>query len=83
MFPSEIAILMAVKEARELTAKQLTYATDITGACLRYLCNSLARRGYLQHDNSRGFRITFKGNKAISGTLREMKPRTVDKIKAL
>ena len=39
MFPSEIAILVAIEEAEELTTKQLTHVTDVTGAALRYLCD--------------------------------------------
>ena len=75
MFPSEIAILMAIEEAEELTTKQLTHVTDVTGVALRYLCNSLIRRGYLARNSSRGYRITARGKKAILEALREMKLR--------
>jgi DNA-binding IclR family transcriptional regulator len=67
MFPSEVAILMAIEEAEELTTRQLTHVTDVTGVHLRYLCNSLVRRGYLEPANSRGYRVTFKGKEAIWG----------------
>ncbi len=73
MFPSEIAILIAIEEVEELTIEKLTHVTDITGVALRYLCNSLVRRGYLERNNLRGYRITFKGKEAISQTLCEMK----------
>ncbi len=66
MFPSEIAILVAIEEAEELTIKQLTQVTDVTGAALRYLCDSLIRRGYLEQSSSRGYRITIKGKETSS-----------------
>ena len=65
MFPSEIAVLAAIEEAEELTPKQLTHVTDITGVQLRYLCDSLVRRGYLRQNDSKEYQITFKGRQAV------------------
>jgi len=73
MLPNEIAILLAIEEAEKLSIQQLARVTDITGVALRYSCNSLIKRGYLEQNNSRGYRITFKGKEVILEALREMK----------
>ena len=73
MFPNEIAILRAVKKNNELGLQQLTHVTDISGAYLRYICNSLSLRGYLKSDNLKGYQATPKARKAISDALRETK----------
>ena len=66
MFPNEIALLMAVNEKEGLGVPQLTHVTDITGSYLRYICNSLSLRGYLEYNNPKGYLATRKGKKAIS-----------------
>ena len=66
MFPNEIVILMALEEAEVLTARQLNGATDVTGAAFRHMCNSLVRRGYLESNGSRGYRITAKGKETLN-----------------
>ena len=70
MFPNEIAILMAAKEKESVGIQQLTHVTDISGAYLRYICNSLSLRGYLELRKSQGYQATRKGKKAISEALR-------------
>jgi predicted transcriptional regulator len=71
MFPSEIAVLISVEEAERLTLQQLTRVTDLTGTPLRYFCNSLVRRGYLEEHNSQGYQVTVKGKKAILEALND------------
>jgi len=83
MFPSEVAILMAIGKGEELTTKQLTHVTDITGVYLRYLCNSLIKRGYLEWSNPKGYQITPKGKEAISGDHTRNETGAKDKIKTL
>ncbi len=73
MFPNDIAILVAIEEAEELTIKQLTYVTDVRGVALRYLCNSLVRRGHLEQNDPRGYRITFRGKRVLLKTPHETK----------
>ena len=65
MFPSEIVILMAIEEADKPDIQKLAHATDIKGIYLRYLCDSLIRRGYLSGNDSREYRVTSKGKEAI------------------
>ena len=71
MFPNEIAILMAVEEAGELTMQQLAHVTDVVGVSSRHLCNSLISRGYLIRTSARGYSNTFKGKKVILDTNNE------------
>ena len=44
MFPNEVAILTAVRQNKELGLPGLTHVTDISGAYLRHICNSLSLR---------------------------------------
>lgn len=45
MFPSELAILMAIAVAGDSGKKLLTHPMDVTGECIGYLYGSLVRRG--------------------------------------
>ncbi len=72
MFPTQIAILMAVEEAEQLTIKQLTYVTDVRGPALGYLCDSLDRYGYLEQNDSKGYCLTSEGKKVLSESVDEM-----------
>ena len=65
MSPNEVAILRAVKENEEVGVRQLTRVTDITGSYLRYICNSLCLRGYLERKNPIGYQATWKGKRAV------------------
>lgn len=64
MFPSEV-ILMTIEEANKPSIQQLAHVTDISGIYLRYLCDSLIRRCYLMKNDSREYRVTSRGEKAI------------------
>ena len=83
MFPSEMVILMAIAVARDSGKKLLTQPMDVTGEYIGYLCNSLARRGYLKENSSRGYQLTSKGGETIFEFLRENKIRVKDTIKTL
>ena len=70
MLPNEVAILMAIKENEELGVQRLTHVTDIAGSFLRYICNSLCLRGYLECKNPKGYQARRKGKKTIFDALR-------------
>jgi len=65
MFPNEVAILTAIKENGGLGLQQLTHVTDISGSCLRYVCNAMCLYGYLERKNTKEYQATRKGEKAI------------------
>ncbi len=72
MFPNDIAILMTIEEAEELTIKQLISVTDVRGIALRYLCNLLVRYDHLEQNDSRGYCIAFRGRGVLLETIHEM-----------
>ncbi len=72
MFPSEVAILMAVEQGEPVTARQLTHVTDVVGPALGYLFTSLIRRSYIEPSGSGVYRITLKGREVIAEALSEM-----------
>ena len=83
MFPSEMVILMAIAVARDSGKQLLTQPMDVTGEYIGYLRDSLARRGYLKQNSSRGFQLTPRGGEALFEFLRENKTRVKDTIKTL
>ena len=70
MFPNEVAILIAIKENETLGIHQLAHVTDIRGAYLRYVCNSMCLHGYLERKKPKGYQATREGEKAIFDALR-------------
>lgn len=83
VFPSEIIILLAIAVARGSGKKLLTRPMDVTGEYIGYFYDSLVRRGYLQGNSSRGYRLTPKGREAILEFLQENETRINDTIKML
>ena len=83
MFPSEMAILMAIAVTRDSGKKLLTRPMDVVGGYIAYLYDSLLSCGYITKDNSREFQITSEGREALSEFLYENKTRVKDTIKAL
>jgi len=71
MSPNEVVILMAINESDGLGVQQLIHTTDIAGPYLRYICNSMCRRGYLERKNPEGYQSTWEGKKAIFEALCE------------
>ena len=83
MFPSEMAILMAIAVTRDAGKKLLNRPMDVVGIYVGYLYDSLVRRGYLKRGGSKGYQLTPKGKEALSEFLYENKTRVKDAIKAL
>ncbi len=83
MFPSEMAILMAIASTRDSGKKLLTRPMDVVGEYIGYLCDSLVSRGYLKKDGSREYRLTSKGREALFEFLYENKTSVKNAIKTL
>ena len=83
MFPSEMAILMAIAVARNSDKKLLSRPMDVTGEYIAYLYNSLVRRDYLKGDSSRGYQLTLKGREALFEFLRKNETRVKDTVETL
>ena len=83
MFPSEMVILMAIVVAGDSGKKLLTRPMDITGEYIGYLYHSLARRGFLSGNGSRGYQLTSRGKDALFEFLLENKTRVKDTVRTL
>ncbi len=83
MFPSEMVILMAISAGRGSGQKLLNRPMDVAGEYIGYLYNSLVRRGYLEGNSSRGYRLTPKGRESLLEFLRQNKTRAQDTIRTL
>ena len=83
MFPSEMAILMAIAVTRDDGKKLLTRPMDVVGRYIGYLYDSLVSRGYLKGGSSRGYQLTPKGREALLEFLYTNKTRVREAVKAL
>ena len=83
MFPSEMAILMAIASTRDSGKKLLTRPMDVVGEYIGYLCESLVKRGYLKRNGSREYRLTPQGRESLFEFLYENKTEVEDAIKTL
>ena len=83
MFPSEVAMLVAVAIARDSDKKLLARPMDVVGRYIGYLHDSLVSRGYLKRDNSREYRLTSKGREALFEFLYENKTRVKNAVETL
>jgi len=83
MFPSEMVILMAIAATGDSGKKFLTRPMDITGEYVGYLYTSLVRRGYLQGNRARGYKLTPSGRETLSGFLQANKTRVKDTLNTL
>ena len=83
MFPSEMAILMAIAITRDSGKKLLTRPMDVVGEYVGYLCDSLVSRGYLKRDGSREYQLTSRGREALVEFLYANKTRVKDAMKTL
>ena len=83
MFPSEMAILMAIAVTRDAGKKLLNRPMDVVGIYIGYLYDSLVNRGYLKKGGSKGYQLTSKGKEALSEFLYENKTRVKDTVNAL
>ena len=83
MFPSEMAILMAIAITRDSGKKLLARPMDVVGEYVGYLCDSLVSRGYLRRDGSREYQLASKGREALVEFLYANKTRVKDAMKTL
>ena len=83
MFPSEMAILMAIAVTRDAGKKLLNRPMDVVGEYIGYLYDSLVSRGYLKRGGSSGYQLTPKGREALSEFLYENKTRVKDAVETL
>jgi len=83
MFPSEMAILMAIAVTRDAGEELRTRPMDIVGRYIGYLYDSLVTRGYLRRGDSAGYQLTPKGREALFEFLCMNKAKVKDVITAL
>ncbi len=83
MFPTELVILMAIAETRNISQESLTRPTDIPGEYIGYLYNSLVRRGYIRRNNSRGYQLTDNGRESLFEFVRGSRKRCGGAVKTL
>ncbi len=83
MFPSEMAILMAIAVTRDSGKKLLNRPMDVVGEYVGYLCDSLANRGYLKGNGSTEYQLTKKGREALFEFLYKNRTKVKDAITAL
>ena len=83
MFPSEMAILMAIAVTRGVGEKLLNRPMDVVGKYIGYLYDSLISRGYLKRGGSTGYQLTPKGREALFEFLYVNKAKVRDAITAL
>jgi len=83
MFPSEVAVLMAIVSTSDSGKKLLTRPMGVVGEYIGYLCDSLVKRGYLKRDGSREYQLTSKGREALFEFLYENENKVKDAIKTL
>jgi len=83
MFPSEVAVLMAIVSTRDSGKKLLARPVDVVGEYIGYLCDSLVKSGYLKRDGSTEYQVTPQGRKALFEFLYQNKTEVKDAIKTL
>ena len=83
MFPSEIAILVAIATNKHSGKQLLNRPMDVIGEYIGYLYNSLVSRGYIKGDRSRGFRLTPKGEETLKKFLHSKETKAKDTLQRL
>jgi len=83
MFPSEVAILMAIASTRDSGKELLSRPMDVVGEYIGYLCDSLVKRSYIKRDGSREYQITPQGRTALLEFLYENQNKVKDAIETL
>ena len=83
MFPSEVAVLMAIVSTRDSGRKFLTRPMDVVGEYIGYLCDSLVKRGYLKKDGSTEYQLTPQGKKALLEFLYQNKTEVKNAVRTL
>ena len=83
MFPGEMVILMAIAGSGDSGKRLLSRPMDIASDYIRYLYNSLLKRGYITNNGSEGYQLTTKGRQTLFEFLRANKTRVWDTMKTL
>ena len=83
MFPSEMAILMAIALAGDSVDRVLDRPRDVTSEYISYLYGSLVKRGYLKKGGSGGYRLTSKAEKTLTEFLLENKDKVNELVRIL
>ena len=83
MFPSEMAVLMAILSTRDSGKQLLTRPMDVVGEYIGYLCDSLVKRDYLKRNGSREYQLTSQGKETLLEFLYENHTKVKDAINTL
>ena len=83
MFPTELAILMAITIARNNDNELDTRSTDVPGEYINRLYNSLVIRGYIKRNGSENYLLTERGREVFFEFLRENGTRFGDATRTL
>ncbi len=83
MFPSEMAILMAVAANKDSGKQLINRPMDVTGEYIGYLYESLVSRGYLKGNRAKGYQLTSTGGTTLLKFLQENEARAKDTIRKL
>ena len=83
MFPTELAILMAIVIAKNSDNGLDTRSTDVPGAYIDRLYSSLVIRGYIKRNGSEKYLLTEKGREVFFEFLRENGTRLGDATRTL
>ena len=83
MFPSEVAVLVAIVSTRDCGKELLSRPVDAVGEYIGYLCDSLVEHGYLKRNGSEEYQVTPQGKKVLLEFLYQNKAKVEDAIKSL
>jgi DNA-binding PadR family transcriptional regulator len=78
-----MVILMAISVGRGSGQKLLNRPMDVAGEYIGYLYDSLAKRGYLEGNSSRGYQLTPKGRESLLEFLQRNRTRVEETIRTL
>ena len=70
MFPSETVILMDIARNKDSGNQLINRPMDVINEYIRYLCDSLVRRGYIKGNRTKGYELTSMGRKSLEFEVR-------------
>ena len=83
MFPSEVAVLMAIVSTSDSGKKLLSRPMDVVGEYIGYLCDSLVKRGYLKKNGSEEYQVTQRGREVLFEFMYQNRIKIEEAIKTL
>ena len=83
MFPSEMVILMSIALSGDAGRTLISRPMDVLNEYTGYLYESLIKRGYMERNGSKGYKLTCKGNETLIEFLNENKAKAEEMIEAL